>query len=265
MAQPTATLCTSEGLAPRVEEDAAGLAVVVHYDIDTGDEILALGAAGLPALGSAYSAQYPLAVALRRSIEYQGGSNDPATGLGGWCRARIEYAPPGTLGKIVPTSGGLPQTYSEFGVQSDSITVYNPPDDLGGQPGPPLPPLNNGRGANRQRTTVSVQVHVFKPLSFEPLQLLQFVLAYRDTTNAAQISLPPLLGTFSPLSIEPGQALYSGGTISRQGNSIEIVHTIRLAEDFLERWQHERADGSPTGPILTGKAYPEAFWPSLNL
>ena len=40
-------------------------------------------------------------------------------------------------------------------------------------------------------------------------------------------------------------------------SQIEIVHEVELAEDFLERWTEELADGE-AGDIIDGPIYPLA-------
>lgn len=252
--QPTAELITSADKAPVVRMSGGVWTGKCCYRINCADEIRAASALGLPQYGHAFPRAVELpgfdaAVPLWCSdleIKFTHGSDDPATGIGGWCEATVDYASPSVV--TPPVIGAR---YSEIECTTSSVHVVQGIGD-GDQP-----LIANGKGASKDVGGTLVRViTVMAPGTFAGMLGRLIALQGGQKYNDEDISIPGLQGTTGSIRIKKGWAQYNtfrtewvGGV----GAFLKLTQQLKVAEDgYLVRWRQVDELGNPvTSPINT--------------
>lgn len=249
-------MLTTGSDAPRITLRSDGLEGTRNYRVNTHRESVALTAAGVPDIGSAWDEGFPSLICRSVTAQHEGGMDDPG-GTGGWSRISTEYASfSGNLSKI-PRSANL--AYTEIISSSSSVNVIAPVIRNASYTGPPL---GNGAGVPVERSQLIVRIHRWRPAAMQlPINAL---VGIANTYNLNSVTTPPIFGSAQTLTFEPGQLFYRGFTPNPGGELIELVHELVASADH--RYSEQDTDdrgfllGEPRGPWFLSR---QINWPAL--
>lgn len=217
-----------------------------HWFVDTDNYGLAVSAAGLPALRSAYdSILYPdlKVVSLRPvwRVHKRTGESD------GRSVVKVRWETPGLRGKIREEAG---KKWSEVDSGTESITVKQTSDPT---------PRRIPDGVSKEVGFLDFRVRTFYGTSHVP-DIARLNDVMDGTINSAPFSLPPLYGSSGAITIGVGQAHYRSADIQwRPGEVLEITHVIGVRKNWNVAWSKEDEKGeiiaSGNGPIFTPVSY----------
>lgn len=256
---PTAELITSADKAPRLLMQSGVWKATCYYRINTADELRAATANGLPKYLNPYpnasvlpipQPQVPLWVT-EIEVYFSHGTDDPVTGLNGWCEARIGYeqsavAAPPELGSV----------YTEVECTSSSVHVTEGIPQDGDEP----PPFANGKGASKDVGGVLVHVvTIMGPEQFAGAMQRLIQLQSGQKYNNAALVVPPLQGTRTPMTIPKGWAQYHAFKtewVGGIGAFLRLTQTLKVAEDgYLVKWRQTDELGNPVSSVMSTPIY----------
>lgn len=217
------TIITDREFGPVLEDSADGMSGVRHYHVNTHDEYEALFATGVPRKDDSWSQDLPRLTCRRRTTEYIGGTNDSASGVGGWHRVRCEYSDYIDL-RPLPNVG---QTYTEVLSRTSSVTIVR---DV--RPGLLFnSPIENGKGTQRDIGGTVARITSF-PGQWSADNILRSIeYQARQYVNSNSLLLPPVLRSGLRIALTPRQARYTDYEVTTEAGLLKIVHTLILAPD----------------------------------
>lgn len=256
---------TSFGGEPeRIIERADGMRGMRHYLVPTDDVERALEAIGLPEVDGPWSQTRQDLLCVQREPVYIGGSDDPATGVGGNTLVKCDFETPGTGGRLPPPEEGS-NWCEAMGAESTftryyDVRVEDDSDTYG-------TPLVNGRGASVAYGTTALRVTVF-PRSNEVIPLKRMMqLARKHSINKSRIITPKTRVGRVQWILDPGQVQYRTYEVGIENGLVKITHIIEIAEDFDLIWYQEDSRGN----AITGfksRVYPHeefgGLWPGIG-
>lgn len=264
MDQPIAELITQDDKAPLLIEKLGRWSATRFYRINTHDEARGASALALPRYGDPYpeSAQLGVTdlVVTGREIRYTHGTDDAATGVGGWCEARVDYEQ-SALGGDLP---GPTTKFSEIECNVTSVHVTQGLDDMDLTTGA----FANGRGASKDTGGTLLRVTTYlMPEAFVGMLSRLIALQAGQKYNLEEIAAPPLKGSRTPLPIPAGYAqYYSYRTeyVGAAGGMLALVHTLKISPDgYKVQWRKINELSTPIGPVLSTPIYERADFAGL--
>jgi hypothetical protein len=254
---PTATELTEKR---RLSRTAKGWEGSTEWRVDTADEVAALAATGLPAIGTAYPGAANVK-ANRIQGEHMGGAN--GGGAVGWTRVEVTYASEGygsSSTPVVPVSG---KAYAEFEITTQQIQAYNE-IDAAGLAVANSKPINNGEGVPVDVPVAALRIVRYYDAASVTGSLVASWLALCGTVNNATVNTPQLMGEGGTLTFAAGQLRYRAPRIEKVGDLIQVTHEMMASPtDHLVRWQPLNPDGTSAGAIVSSRVYRNATWPGL--
>lgn len=218
MATATPINSQMQGWTTDLSRDERGYRGVRHYEVDSADEVEALTAAGLPAIGSAWGPALPL---LAARVQARVWFSVP----GAKSVVRVEYDSPRAS---LYDPGG--QSHTELNVGTLVATAFQGALASGAPDG-----LAIEGGAPREVGTLEARVSAYFAIGLS-LPLATW-LTYVGFTNANPITLPRVGFTANQFSMAADQVLYLGFEgPTQQGERVVVTHRLRLApsHEFLE-------------------------------
>lgn len=229
-----------------------------EYLIDTMDEYSAIQQCP-DQYGSSWSSALKDCVVTDLFTRYIA-KKDGSSGTGGLTVVHAEFSEPGTGARLPPPIIG--QKFTLLASETDTVTVYfdrRALPDAGSPPNPLNWPLHNGDGVSKKVGLVSAKVYSYIPTTTFPNLARIFGLLRRHSINSDAVQLPAILGTTTTINLQPGQCQYDGFDHQLVGavgsRAIEIVHSLLLAPDFLDRWKAEDEDGNSVGSEIQSQIY----------
>lgn len=216
------------------ERTEDGLSVSVPYLVDTADRQTALAAAGLPAFGSAFSAEYPLL--LMRGVRHES-VEGPS-----WSWVRVQYR---EINVVYPDAG---VAYTDVEPAPASTNVGFSRED-------PPRKLPSG-GANveilQYRALVVRYYRNPPPLDFGVVD------TFLTPVNSDELTLPPQPGSTVQVIVPPGLARYRGRrTTPGPRGTVEVSHELLITgKDWNFRYYPTDADGLPSTSESAVPLYP---------
>lgn len=212
-----------------------GLFKTRKFLVNTGDELAARVAAGVPRRGDKYSTAQPGLIATRIRGFRRGGVDD-ANGVGAVTEVVVQY------GEIGSQWGGTVKEVQPAGVQHTVLGGGNEQIEIGAsvndagemQTGEHF---NNGRPAQKWIGREIAEVYDFRPLSYQvPYPTLR---SYKSDkpTNLDSIVLPPPLGLTQGIPLPAKTALYFDYRVEARPDAILIVHELHINDNgFNHIW-----------------------------
>jgi hypothetical protein len=220
----------------------------------TASEEGAIGASGVPAIGAAWSGTAPFT---RLKVRSKSAKFVGATRY----EVDVSYET-GTLadsGTIVVPVPNL--AYTIIRTEKRQVNVLY---GITGSTHALAVPIDNGRGTPRDVSVFTFEVTVFKdPSTLDSTDIAAYLSLY-ETTNAASMTLPPVLGTAvgETFVITANKLLYKAVTVEPYDDLTRITHTLHAAGDHKVRWFQENQQGQATGSAEESVIYPSATWPT---
>lgn len=233
---PIATLNTDQSLGPkpRLRETNTGWAGVRSYLVDTYDEMEAINAQGVPAIGESWSLQATNLAVVDRACEYFGGANESGLDTGGYCVVTVTYQTAGMHGSIPPPVKG--EKYTMLQPSAAGVTRYFAVGAAAG-----APPLAGGDGVSIEAPTdEAVVVSYPEDGIFNPALHMD----KRQKVNNAVLMLPNVAGLGMNWTMAAGQVRYKYTEVGRNGELLELKHHLAIAPDFLYRESILDSDGN---------------------
>lgn len=221
---------------PEISEGVDGKRAVVFYRVNTTDEERALNAAGLPRLFSPWSLDTTLAgmLCVRRTYTYMHGTDDSATGVGGWGAVRCEYDN-GASSYPLPITGAsytrLTSRIVSLRIMRDVRTGVQYKD-----------PIDNGNGTQREVGGLVAQVITFPmPQDVNRIITLASDLMSRQAINDKYIVTPKVLGTTYHIPIDVHGATYNDFEIAYEAGLMRITHALVISKyaGIYEWWKSD--------------------------
>lgn len=215
------------------ERTEEGLAVSVPYIVDTPNRQEALAAAGLPAIGAPFSAEYPLL--FMRSVRHE-------LVEGRWSWVRVYYR---ERNVTFPDAG-----YSYTNVEPAPVST-----NVGFSFEVPPRKLPSGGAQVEILQYRALVVHYHRnppPLDFGVVN------TFYTPTNSDELMLPPQANDTTPVIVPPGLARYRGRrTAPGPRGTVEVSHELLITgKDWLFRFYPTDADGLPAAAESGVPLYP---------
>lgn len=249
----TATLVhdPGKGWVPRWRRSGAGWSGRDPYKVNTSEVDEALGAAGLPSIGSPHPTR-PGCLVDDLEYEYEaGGDGTPEKGTGVvWVSYALAQASPFQLDALAEVGF----SYTEINVSGREVTART-----------------DRTGAAVAETTIEAPsaelVLIGYYDSIAPMVSFLGLLSPLPRINANTLTLPPPYGVGGSLTVQPRQLLPRGVRVQNAAEGklrIEFVFGYGAAGWMDHVWRRTAADGTPTGATVTSQMYDQVnysvFW-----
>lgn len=224
------------------------------YRVNSHDPVLAIVAPGVPRIGEPWSEVERSLKCEHIATEYLGGGDASPQEGGGHTIIRAQYSTRPIT--ILPYEPG--QAFTELSTQEASVTIYATLDGRS---------IAAGRGTTKETGFLEAVVYVVRDVGANGagIDWAAIVAAMDKPINQSQITLPPLLGSETNITIPAGFARFKGATTPTPlpGNRLRIGYRLALAPDHLERWSEEDFEGNAVGSVQTGAIYEASDYSGL--
>lgn len=244
------------------------------YLVNTDHVEKALKAAGLPARGDPWSADFPSLTAQDFDWQHLGGADPTGDGDGGASRVTVRYSEPRSAGSF--RTAAVNKAFTEISVSAQTVLRRETLERFamtasGEDPDPSRSVdsdvlINGGQGTPVQVGVWTARVTVWRKVDY----VFDFNGAVRLSTpahlNDAPVRLPPIYGTSTSIVMPRGSVLYLGvDQPSIEQGLLRITHTVQLARHWLYVWMRENTKGEAIPPLIGDRVYEYAsfhgLWP----
>ena len=216
--------------------------------MNTSEADLALGALGLPLLGSAWSTNIPNLLVSSRKTSPIGGRDD--NNRRGHTLVELEYADPTWSDAVLPQ---VDYAYSTVTTSTQTLQVIA---DAAGNATPPL---------SREKNLMEIRVTAYKS-SFGAIASFVNIL---NKINSNPVTFPPIRGfADGVVTAAAGQLLARGFELREKRTGVcEITYTFGYGptNSFRAEYRNQDADGNATGPVIYADVQGSIAYPSAGV
>lgn len=229
------------------------------------DEVANLIGAGIPGVGTPWSAQRPTTIATGYSMRCMGGQDTPTSS--GLTIVEVQYSPLSL--EVGNAAAPVGAKWSEIAVSTQQISAVETVT------GTPLPP---SAGISAEASVVELKVTGVRA----NLNTLQTFFGILNRINSNPVDIPGVRGFLGGgFTAQPGELLARGiGFEPIDENRVRAVYTFGLApllpndpqnpggpksSAFIRRYRKTDAAGNPTGPYLLADVQGSTAYPAAGV